>query len=423
MLEKVYSGLPFFYNWGEARQGIISCHIKLKEAIDCKVLEEAVNEALTIHEHFKVRLVIENNNVYYEYNEKKARVYEGLDEDFALIRDTEGYLFAFRVVKEMVYLDVFHLLSDGDGVIAFCKTVALLYFSKVHKDDADWNELIEKRTKLYTGDRQKIDPYTVDKVAHREKKGELGSIQEFLQLYEEGDTDQYVNVKWDYEAYCQKSSVGLFNPYIVVNVLLGNVIEEYCHSEEQIGAYMPINMRKRVGLRDSMFNCLSYTNVKHIAGSEGMSLYEQCSEYADSLKLHYGIDNSLYIMSEDAKFIAIMQNEKLSVARKCGIVRGMDRKTQKMRGTFGMSYIQFCKEEEIYKRYVSELVVCPPNSNIGIVCEMILLGNEINLCIRYGNRQKEIISKLIERIEDLGFEVCAQDVADINTKIAIDLLK
>ena len=67
MLEKVYSGLPFFYNWDENKPGIISCHVKLKEAIDCRILEAAVNEALEIHKHFKVRLVIDNNNVYYEY--------------------------------------------------------------------------------------------------------------------------------------------------------------------------------------------------------------------------------------------------------------------------------------------------------------------------------------------------------------------
>ena len=208
-----------------------------------------------------------------------------------------------------------------------------------------------------------------------------------------------------------------------MNVLLGNTIEELCHGEEQIGAYMPINMRKRVGVKDSMFNCLSYTNVKHIVRTSDMSLYEQCREYANSLKMHYGVDNSLHIMSEDEKFIEIMQNEKLSISRKCGIVRGITRKTQRMRGTFGMSYIQFCKEEEVYKRYIKELVVCPPNSNIGIVCEMILLGDEINLCIRYGDKQKDIISKLIQEMKDLNIDICVQDVADINTKIAIELLK
>lgn len=423
MLEKVYSGLPYFYNWDETRQGIISCYVRFKEPVNRTLWEEAVNEALEIHEHFKVRLAIENNNVYYQYNENKARVYEGLDEDFTLIRDTEGYLFAFRVVQDRVYLDLFHLLSDGDGVMELCKTVALLYFRKVYKAEADWDAFIEKRVKSYTGDRQKIDPYTVDKVVHREKKSDNRSISEFFQLYEEGDTERCIDIKWDYEEYRQKSPVGLFSPYAVINVLLGNTIEEHCHSNEQIAAYMPIDMRKRVGVKNSMFNCLSYTNVKHITGTSGMSLYEQCREYTNSLKLYYGVDNSLDIMSEDAKFIEIMQNEKLSVARKCGIVRGITRKTQSMRGTFGMSYVQFCKEEEVYRRYVSEMVVCPPNSNIGIVCELVLLGNEVNLCIRYGDRQKEIISKLIQKIKDLNIDICVQDVVVSNTKIAIDLLK
>ena len=186
---------------------------------------------------------------------------------------------------------------------------------------------------------------------------------------------------------------------------------------------MPINMRKRIGLRDSMYNCLSYTNVKHVKKVHGMSLEEQCREYTNSLKFHYGLDNSLYIMSEDAKFIDIMQNEKLSISRKCGIVRGITRRTKCMRGTFGMSYIQFCNEEEVYKRYMDALTVCPPNSGIGIVCEMFKIGDEINLCVRYGKKQEDVIWLLIQKMNDLGMNVDVQEVKDINTKIAIDLLK
>ncbi len=423
MLEKVYSGLPFFYNWDENTPGIISCHVKLKEKIECRMLEEAVNEALEIHKHFKVRLVIHSNNVYYEYNDKLAKVYEGIEDDFSLIRDTQDYLFAFRVAGEMVYLDVFHLLSDGDGVIAFCKTVALLYFSKIHADKEDWDVLIEKRVKQYSGERQKIDPYTVDKVVHREAKREQEEIPQFLQLYEEGDEERFISMKWNYEAFCKNPQIGWVSPYVLVNVLLGNVINQQCQSEECIGAYMPINMRKRIGLRDSMYNCLSYTNVRHVKRRDGMSLEEQCREYTNSLKLHYGLDNSLYIMSEDAKFIDIMQNEKLSISRKCGIVRGITRRTKNMRGSFGMSYIQFCSEEEVYRRYIAELSVCPPNSKIGIVCEMFKMGNEINLCVRYGKKQEEMISMLIQEMQGLGMNVDVQEVRDINTKIAIDSIK
>lgn len=423
MLEKVYSGLPFFYNWDENKPGIISCHVKLKEAIDCRILEAAVNEALEIHKHFKVRLVIDNNNVYYEYNDKLAKVYEGIEHNFSLIRDTQDYLFAFRVTDEMVYLDVFHLLSDGDGVMAFSKTVILLYFSKVYADKEDWGALIEKRIKQYDGERQKIDPYTVDKVAHREAKREQAEIPEFLQLYDEGDEEHFISMKWNCEVFAQNPQVGGVSPYVLVNVLLGNVIEQQCPDDGCIGAYMPINMRKRIGLRDSMYNCLSYTNVKHVKKVHGMSLEEQCREYINSLKFHYGLDNSLYIMSEDAKFIDIMQNEKLSISRKCGIVRGITRRTKCMRGTFGMSYIQFCNEEEVYKRYMDALTVCPPNSGIGIVCEMFKIGDEINLCVRYGKKQEDVIWLLIQKMNDLGMNVDVQEVKDINTKIAIDLLK
>ena len=239
----------------------------------------------------------------------------------------------------MVYLDVFHLLSDGDGVMAFSKTVILLYFSKVYADKEDWGALIEKRIKQYDGERQKIDPYTVDKVAHREAKREQAEIPEFLQLYDEEDEEHFISMKWNCEVFAQNPQVGGVSPYVLVNVLLGNVIEQQCPDDGCIGAYMPINMRKRIGLRDSMYNCLSYTNVKHVKKVHGMSLEEQCREYTNSLKFHYGLDNSLYIMSEDAKFIDIMQNEKLSISRKCGIVRGITRRTKCMRGTFANSNI------------------------------------------------------------------------------------
>ena len=94
-----------------------------------------------------------------------------------------------------------------------------------------------------------------------------------------------------------------------------------------------------------------------------------------------------------------------------------------MRGSFGMSYIQFCSEEDVYRRYIAELNVCPPNSNIGIVCEMFKMGDEINLCARYGKKQEEIIEMLIQNMNELGMNVDVQEVRDINTKIAIDSIK
>ena len=158
-------------------------------------------------------------------------------------------------------------------MVAFCRTVTMLYFQKAHHED--WDAIMEKRAMLYMDDSQKVDPYTVDKVTGREKKAVSGSISEFLQLYDETDTEKCVNVKWNAEEYRQKCPVGAYSPYAVVNVLLGNIIEEQYGMEQQIGAYMPIDMRRRIGLKASMYNCLSYTNILHISGAQKLGFDEQ----------------------------------------------------------------------------------------------------------------------------------------------------
>ena len=140
----------------------------------------------------------------------------------------------------------------------------------------------------------------------------------------------------------------------------------------------------------------------------------------NSLKKYYGVSESLDIMSEDAKFIGIMQNEKLSIPRKRAIVHGVNEKTKKFRGTFGMSCIDFCKEDDVDKRYLKEIAVCPPKSDMGIVAEMVLLGNDVNLCIRYGSRYETMITQMVHRMREWDMNVSMEAIEDLSTRIAIE---
>lgn len=422
-MEKVYSGLSYFYSLNDNMQGIMTFNVKLKETVQCKLLEEAINDALLIHEHFKVRLVIKNNNVYYDKNVNEARVYEGIRKDFSLIKETEEYIISFRVENEMICVDVFHMLADGDGFFNFFKTVLLYYFSKAYENDMNWESLIEGRKDYYAEAVKNEDPYTIDILANEEIETEKEDIHEYLQLCKEEDSSKILYMKWDYNEYQKKSDIGEFSPYIVANVLLGNVIEEIYGKDEKIGAYIPVNMRKRLGLEKSMYNCLSYVNAEHISKYDKKSLYEQCAEYSMLLKQKYKQKNTLLTkMKEDVKLIEIMQNEKISMNRKCGMIQGLFKRTRRIRGTFGMSYVNFCTEDDIYKQYITEFAAWAPNSGMGIMSVILLLGNEVNLCMRYGEKQQEIVNSFVQSIRALNFNVEVREIEDINTKIAIDTL-
>lgn len=107
----------------------------LKEDIDEKVLQEALDIAIEKQTSFKVKLRKGLFWYYLEENFKKPQVKKENDYPCRYIsRDTNnGYLFDVTYFGSKINLDVFHSLTDGNSAIKFLQEITYTYLDIKNK--------------------------------------------------------------------------------------------------------------------------------------------------------------------------------------------------------------------------------------------------------------------------------------------------
>ena len=157
-MEKVSSG---FYIYGDSdNQNLMVLNIELADEINPQKMEEAINKALLIHQNIKVKLVWENNNFYFEQNDKPFYITQ--KEKVTLITDTNDYLFGVTIKGNEFIMYMSHALADGDTMSPFIKCCILYYYSLLGINEFD--EILEQRSKKYSNMKKYQNPYELEKL-------------------------------------------------------------------------------------------------------------------------------------------------------------------------------------------------------------------------------------------------------------------
>lgn len=417
MRKKVCSGLVYYYTYNEKMSGIVSTKVQMKDKVDAKLLEEAVNEALEYYKDYKVQLEVADNVLYFVDNPNPFRVAVGSGSDICMIRDTQGYLFYIRVEERCIEFDFYHLLMDGIGYGTFFRTVLYLYFEKKCPTECDWHKYIAESTNNITTEtscQESLFMEHISKMAERIGKThdvKEEKIENYLNLYDDDDEDKCLCVHLNSGKIQELADMWKIQPYVLINILLGNAI-----GNGQVAAYMPINMRHFLKLGDYCYECLAHLNVPHV--EQKNSFKEQCIAYQDSLRYRIGYRKAFKKLKEDADLIKIMQKESMPVSRKKSIVQRVMKRTELYRGTFCMSYMPFLKESDIMCNYVMDFQTCIPRSGMGITFEMAQVGARVSLNIRYQEHNEDIIRKFVKELKKLDIyidsvqlEICDMHIA------------
>lgn len=108
----------------------------LKERIEPKILEEAVNQTLDKYKSFKVRMKQGLFWNYLEENVKKPIIEEEQDYPCKYIdsRRNNGYLFKVTYFENKVNIDIYHALTDGNSGTTFFKEIIYTYLELLHPE-------------------------------------------------------------------------------------------------------------------------------------------------------------------------------------------------------------------------------------------------------------------------------------------------
>ena len=127
MRRPLYSELRTIYEATTENPRTFRVTIKLKDMVDEGVLLDAVRKTMERYPYYRVRLVIDENGVYFEDNPTPTPV---LHTDGPIMLggyETQCHLLAFCWWKNKVHIDVWHALTDGGGIYHMIQTFLYNY--------------------------------------------------------------------------------------------------------------------------------------------------------------------------------------------------------------------------------------------------------------------------------------------------------
>ena len=126
----------------------------LKEKINPKILEKAVNIALEKYDSFKVKMKYGFFWYYLEENNKEPIIEEEKDYPCKYIEPSKNndYLFKVTYFDTKINIDIFHVLTDGGSGVVFFREIIYTYLELLHPTVFNANERLTRKIDYNTED-------------------------------------------------------------------------------------------------------------------------------------------------------------------------------------------------------------------------------------------------------------------------------
>lgn len=259
---------------GKKYSTVFRLSVILKEKVNAKVLEEAVNLTLEEYQSFKVRMKMGFFWYYFEYNPKKPIIEEEKDYPCKYInpKTNNNYLFKVTYFENKINIDIFHSLTDGNSGNIFFKEIIYTYLELLHP------KTFQEERKVKKIDFNTEDSYmkNYDKKAKSNAsakkayilKGEkirLGAVSAIHQLIEiEGLKEE--TKKYD----------ATITQYLTA-VLIYSIYEENykkAKGKKPIKVCIPVNLKKYFNSK-TMSNFFSYITIEAEMKKDNLDTFEK----------------------------------------------------------------------------------------------------------------------------------------------------
>lgn len=243
-------------------QSLFRLSAVMQDEVDRDVLERALNDVLARFAVYKVRLKRGYAWHYFVPNDKPGKVFGKV----ALLKpidqeENNGYMFRLCAVDNQIWLEMFHALCDGNGAIAFLRSIVqryrqLLGFEMSDESIIDWQsegsdeeqeDGFKKHYKPISFSEMKLGALA-GKVPHRLN----GTLLKDGYQSSEGVCDSG-------EILAKARALGVsFTAYLVG--MLGMAINKVSESKKPITIMVPVNLRKTFPTK-SMRNFVMFVRV------------------------------------------------------------------------------------------------------------------------------------------------------------------
>ena len=280
------------YNNRDPRVMRVCC--TLKEEIDPRVLQEALNETVRIRPQFQVRI---HRGLFWRYIEESSNVPKVIKENGRICPNLyyqdrpEKPLYKVSYFGRRINMDIFHAIADGTGAMEFLNILVVEYLRRVHPDQIGSMHLYEDQAAKNLTENSFKSNYKKDLV--KELKKEKGSsllpdgtksayhypgrklLYDQLQFFE-------IHVPLDVvKSRAKDFGVGMTS-YIGAILIMS-----FAQSMTVFGRRKPVTISMPVNLRnyydsDTVRNFFNNVSISHVCNGKE-TFKNLCAEYQEQL--------------------------------------------------------------------------------------------------------------------------------------------
>ncbi|MDY5986746.1 MAG: hypothetical protein SPJ81_07295 [Lachnoclostridium sp.] len=385
-MEKIISESTYFYTAGEENAESYRITLRLQDAIDGKLLQEAVDRMAQRYPYYMVKCERNEREYYLERNTAPI-VVKHTDEPARLgSRENNEYLFAVTYFEDAIYLNMFHGLTDGNGAMEMLRT--LVYYYCLFRYDASLSsEGIRSGTEI--PEEEKVNPYEeimsgkrklpeqnvefIEKCSSRVQKNGGFDKGKALNLHE--DTRIHVTEPVHYALrisekemmqYCRRQDG---SPGVVLSLMMARAIDRLNpENESSIVAGMAINLRPALDTPQYKGSPIGITFLSYDDVIKAKPFTTQATAYRGRLILASDKELLLAGVGNACKYYTMM-DQLPTVEAKRAMANKM-RESFMGRTSYVVSYVGQAKMGEA-ERYVKEIQIENELGNDGIVIEVI----------------------------------------------------
>ena len=256
---------------GKKYSTVFRLSVVLKEKINARILEKAVNIALEKYKYFKVRMKEGFFWNYFEYNPKNPIIEEEKEYPCKYIEPSRNHQYLFKVTYFdcKINIDIFHSLTDGNSGVIFFREIIYNYIELAHPDKFKEELRTVRKVDISTEDSyiknydKKAKGNISSKKAYklRGRKIKLGAISAIHEII---DLDKL-------KQECKKANVTI-TQYLTAILIYCIYTENFIKNKGKrpIKVCIPINLKKYFP-SNTISNFFSYMTVE--AEFEGNKLY------------------------------------------------------------------------------------------------------------------------------------------------------
>ena len=264
---------------GKKYSTVFRLSVVLKEKIDARILEKAVNIALEKYKYFKVRMKEGFFWNYFEYNPKNPIIEEEKEYPCKYIEPSRNHQYLFKVTYFdcKINIDIFHSLTDGNSGVIFFREIIYNYLELSHPEKFQEELRTVRKVDILTEDSyiknydKKAQGNISSKKAYKLKgrKIKLGAISAIHEII---DLDKL-------KQECKKANATI-TQYLTAVLIYCIYTENYLKKKKKrpIKVCIPINLKKYFP-SNTISNFFSYMTVEAEIEENRLHTFEKILDF------------------------------------------------------------------------------------------------------------------------------------------------